>query len=195
MRGEDEDPHWSGLGDRNTPTCVGKTRTRPIWRCVREKHPHVRGEDVIPAGRVSRDMETPPRAWGRRYNERPRARLGRNTPTCVGKTRENLLREVPTRKHPHVRGEDKYQACQVPHETETPPRAWGRRKSTCTDMQMYGNTPTCVGKTKRFPMPPQRGRKHPHVRGEDWFKLTLQDEEAETPPRAWGRQAGASLTK
>ena len=70
----------------NTPTCVGKTSQR-LWHCtVLWKHPHVRGEDVLPAPRPRQSAETPPRAWGRLpVLLLPRCAIG-NTPTCVGKT-------------------------------------------------------------------------------------------------------------
>ena len=72
---------------RNTPTCVGKTSLKNCTFRMLKKHPHVRGEDLqmlyiaYPAG------ETPPRAWGRHSAENCQYRGGRNTPTCVGKTR------------------------------------------------------------------------------------------------------------
>ena len=58
---------FAGLNTaRNTPTCVGKT---PRYVCVavlREKHPHVRGEDARLAPSQPSRLETPPRARGRR---------------------------------------------------------------------------------------------------------------------------------
>ena len=74
----------------NTPTCVGKTDSSQTLRPLRQKHPHMRGEDPPQNSKLGWTAETPPHAWGRRYNERPRARLGRNTPTCVGKTQTKM---------------------------------------------------------------------------------------------------------
>ncbi len=51
-----------------------------------------------------------------------------------------------------------------------------------------GNTPTCVGKTIRFTGCIQRGKKHPHVRGEDPRPTVTGPISVETPPRAWGRR-------
>ena len=50
---------------RNTPTCVGKTSLPTVSHANGEKHPHVRGEDVICPFSISPRAETPPRAWGR----------------------------------------------------------------------------------------------------------------------------------
>ena len=74
------------LPNRNTPTCVGKTRKGLRWPPMRQKHPHVRGEDGIGGFSRHAGTETPPRAWGRRTVIIPNLREARNTPTCVGKT-------------------------------------------------------------------------------------------------------------
>ena len=130
----------------NTPTCVGKTEGTGRIDAGREKHPHVRGEDLHIAGHVHADWETPPRAWGRQFplhdNERPE----RNTPTCVGKTFGNMYTWNPIKKHPHVRGEDPCTARVFNAGLETPPRAWGRPcrfiddtrcKERCLDSSFY----------------------------------------------------------
>ena len=114
---------------RNTPTCVGKTLLsyeKVFWR---QKHPHVRGEDTLTNADLRSDLETPPRAWGRRKRLRPFAKERGNTPTCVGKTLKAYQLHGVDRKHPHVRGEDRLLGEQSFFE--------------------LGNTPTCVGKTLR----------------------------------------------
>ena len=70
----------------NTPTCVGKTEVEKGSTPSRQKHPHVRGEDLAPINTSLSSLETPPRAWGRLPNVDKSALLARNTPTCVGKT-------------------------------------------------------------------------------------------------------------
>ena len=70
----------------NTPTCVGKTCAREVQNSIREKHPHVRGEDSSLWLSCSVSAETPPRAWGRQYVCTKEGKENRNTPTCVGKT-------------------------------------------------------------------------------------------------------------
>ena len=51
-----------------------------------EKHPHVRGEDIMKSCALYSLEETPPRAWGRPAKNRIYYTTHRNTPTCVGKT-------------------------------------------------------------------------------------------------------------
>ena len=132
---------------RNTPTCVGKTLDADRAQAFREKHPHVRGEDLVGYLRTLSLQETPPRAWGRLlYPLKGLGRL-RNTPTCVGKTIMRL--------------------CARHSAKETPPRAWGRHQHNRKGNHSRRNTPTCVGKTSKGLGMDWRGKKHPHVRGED----------------------------
>ena len=55
----------ASFGARNTPTHVGKTRLCSHSQGVNEKHPHSRGEDVVPSRSCSTGWETPPLTWGR----------------------------------------------------------------------------------------------------------------------------------
>ena len=71
---------------------------------------------------------------------------------------------------------------------ETPPRAWGRPIRHKSTFAKIGNTPTCVGKTRRMDDLHPGKQKHPHVRGEDSSKTMRTRLPLETPPRAWGRR-------
>ena len=53
-------------GKRNTPTGVGKTARSASYVATQRKHPHGRGEDQTHSTRAFCELETPPRAWGRR---------------------------------------------------------------------------------------------------------------------------------
>ena len=91
---------------RNTPTSVGKTTSRVRSRRSSRKHPHERGEDILPCGHRVAHVETPPRAWGRPIFRGKTGHAKRNTPTSVGKTSASALPMMPREKHPHERGED-----------------------------------------------------------------------------------------
>ena len=54
-------------------------------------------------------------------------------------------------------------------------------------LSVMGNTPTSVGKTYEDKPTEYEQEKHPHERGEDLEYKAFQDENEETPPRAWGR--------
>ncbi len=128
-------PAWGRLssdnirarGCGNTPTCVGKTKSPRRQAKPSEKHPHLRGEDlIIPAFLLLR-IETPPPAWGRRLMGRPWYMASGNTPTCVGKTANRNRLSFFCKKHPHLRGED-FSNCKLQSNgKETPPPAWGRQ--------------------------------------------------------------------
>ena len=119
------------LGNGNTPTCVGKTSQGYEVGTWRQKHPHMRGED-IPRQKASTFFgETPPHAWGR-PGRNPKHAIGvGNTPPCVGKTSLIAMRRKGM--------------------AETPPHAWGRLRQSGGDTRKSRNTPTCVGKTGLLP--------------------------------------------
>ena len=146
---------------------MGKTNNKLLLRSPPEKHPHVRGEDSSLAFTECKNLETPPRAWGRPLPTLDQGKQKGNTPTCVGKTATGETPSASNRKHPHVRGEDSTKISCCFSVRETPPRAWGRRGGAINQNVNVRNTPTCVGKT--FLPGEHFGvfRKHPHVRGED----------------------------
>ena len=131
------------------------------------KHPHERGEDGTVAGTSLSSIETPPRAWGRLPASLRRNALYGNTPTSVGKTIGDADNATRATKHPHERGEDSAVTDAQGVATETPPRAWGRLTFQGPRVGFIGNTPTSVGKTRRFHSRKNICRKHPHERGED----------------------------
>ena len=71
-----------------------------------KKHPHGRGEDLLPVLRWLAMKETPPRAWGRLQDTIETSVGVGNTPTGVGKTLLTGVAMRLTQKHPHGRGED-----------------------------------------------------------------------------------------
>ena len=195
---------------RNTPTCVGKTRSKPVERFFGtetpprawgrlnlsmgsrqprlRKHPHVRGEDGVVKYRTGAQVETPPRAWGRPYLKSMLGSGDRNTPTCVGKTHRPTSVLTLSKKHPHVRGEDLPDDIALAIQGRNTPTCVGKTLFHTFGLRYYvRNTPTCVGKIGQSAyrlLPP---RKHPHVRGEDSPQPPGESGLEETPPRAWGR--------
>lgn len=89
-----------------TPTCVGKTASRSVRVTRCSDHPHVRGEDPLPAPTPRTRRGSPPRAWGRLTHGEVEDLSDRITPTCVGKTARQRRAGAPGPDHPHVRGED-----------------------------------------------------------------------------------------
>ena len=175
------------IGPSPTPTGVGKTLPAAAGHEKSEKHPHGRGEDNVPAGKLAAKLETPPRAWGRLGSfDKLLNKMG-NTPTGVGKTGEGREGEEEEWKHPHGRGEDRTQDARLQQPEETPPRAWGRHREMTFYQNDRRNTPTGVGKTELTTTYSLQIRKHPHGRGEDLSHAASVCHVVETPPRAWGR--------
>ena len=110
----------------NTPTGVGKTAPSPFARRLSGKHPHGRGEDSSTIGKRPLGPETPPRAWGRQHLRHSLDAFPGNTPTGVGKTKDQRANQSVFEKHPHGRGEDAPSSGSLRRGSETPPRAWGR---------------------------------------------------------------------
>ena len=171
----------------NTPTCVGKTFPSCSSQTASWKHPHVCGEDFQGDRFALRDLETPPRVWGRPRPSPARMAGHRNTPTCVGKTWLVMAFRAVSRKHPHVCGEDQVAAIKNPSAGETPPRVWERPSPSHLPYPQQRNTPTCVGKTNEAAEKPDNNKKHPHVCGEDFAHDWAGKHYSETPPRVWGR--------
>ena len=69
---------------RDTPTCVGISRTRGYAGSRPPGHPHVRGDQSSPTSGAPPQTGTPPRAWGSGAPAVPRDGGERDTPTCVG---------------------------------------------------------------------------------------------------------------
>ena len=90
----------------NTPTGVGKTPPFGLPYISGQKHPHGRGEDILAQSLSPAEVETPPRAWGRRVPRRYLSNHSGNTPTGVGKTPAPRRTVCIFWKHPHGRGED-----------------------------------------------------------------------------------------
>src|SRR3990172_6697129 len=93
-------------GIRNTPTCVGTTRSKAGDHQTGTEHPHVRGDNSIVEATIDQGEGTPPRAWGQPVGVWCHLVDVRNTPTCVGTTLAGVRAGGETQEHPHVRGDN-----------------------------------------------------------------------------------------
>ena len=144
--GRPHGPAGSPAG-RLTPTCVGRTAPRTGPPRPRATHPHVRGEDLDGPDDKGHVWDSPPRAWGGRDPVPARRRLGRLTPTCVGRTRPLSTGATTGATHPHVRGEDCATSARGVSAGDSPPRAWGGLRRVRSSGLGCRLTPTCVGRT------------------------------------------------
>ncbi len=153
---------------RFTPTCVGTTWRESGPQISLPVHPHVRGDDLLPAFLATLPVGSPPRAWGRHTTGADGAACRRFTPTCVGTTRVRRIRSPSATVHPHVRGDDRALEPPGSRVAGSPPRAWGRLHA------LERGTPAVTV--------------HPHVRGDDGVDEVLARVLRGSPPRAWGRR-------
>ena len=125
-RGRHKHSRRLGFRLRNTPAYAGKTYALSRLNLGGEKHPRLRGEDVIESPEVTEKKETPPLTRGRRSARRAKASRDGNTPAYAGKTRQH--RPLPSNrwKHPRLRGEDDLFATRCAISIETPPLTRGR---------------------------------------------------------------------
>ena len=91
---------------RFTPTRVGKTLAVRCHHVMAAVHPHACGEDRQVLLRLSVDVGSPPRVWGRLRVSVTTVREDRFTPTRVGKTCVPRSWSVRNTVHPHACGED-----------------------------------------------------------------------------------------
>ena len=175
------------LRHRFTPTCVGTTMPSSSWLAMGSVHPHVRGDDALAHGDEERATGSPPRAWGRPSSAPPDAGRSRFTPTCVGTTATGGGGTAKGPVHPHVRGDDERFDGGGLAGRGSPPRAWGRLRLRRAARGAGRFTPTCVGTTSPIGSSVILSPVHPHVRGDDRYRVHGRPGDVGSPPRAWGR--------
>ena len=146
-RGRRDDHRRPLLRPGNTPACAGKTGIDSGRIDIYQKHPRLRGEDVVWEFWTTGLMETPPLARGRRHAKPRQPHPSRNTPACAGKTSVKVQPTGTKRKHPRLRGEDEDLSKPPVRRTETPPLARGRPVFVVEIDPTVGNTPACAVKT------------------------------------------------
>ena len=178
-------------GGRFTPTCVGKTGREAFTLSEKAVHPHMRGENGAGGKYRVIGVGSPPHAWGKRAGRRSGRISGRFTPTCVGKTTPRARRSSSATVHPHMRGENFYEASSTTLLFGSPPHAWGKLAKPSGYACPFRFTPTCVGKTPRPPGLPGNPAVHPHMRGENVSKGHVALLDGGSPPHAWGKLMSA----
>ena len=91
--------------------------------------------------------------------------------------------------HPHVRGDDGLPWVRSRPSFGPPPRAWGRHGAGRRAERRQRSTPTCVGMTT-CPAPSATAQAvHPHLRGDDAYRVWSFAGGFGPSPRAWGRRS------
>ncbi len=132
---------------RFTPTPVGKTFSNRLPCDLSAVHPHACGENRPHRPTTARSRGSPPRLWGKRSGRSSSGSSRRFTPTPVGKTYQAHLKHLPIQVHPHACGENMFHLSFRYSARGSPPRLWGKRHLTKSDLRGIRFTPTPVGKT------------------------------------------------
>ena len=170
------------------PLTRGRRCATPSRPPSGRKHPRLRGED----SRLNRldhpEAETPPLTRGRPDSSGRETETKGNTPAYAGKTAVPRRCRTRRRKHPRLRGEDSGLTRTNIRSEETPPLTRGRRDESRVDDRVPGNTPAYAGKTPSHVVTLPAHKKHPRLRGEDFWRRNLWVQIPETPPLTRGRR-------
>ena len=147
-RGRPAGPARPGPDRGTTPAGAGTTTLRPARRTTTGDHPRGRGDDPLRVGRRAGGEGPPPRARGRRMQDRNGDRRSGTTPAGAGTTRRRAGRERGAGDHPRGRGDDGFTAREKQVTAGPPPRARGRQPHPVAARTSVGTTPAGAGTTR-----------------------------------------------
>ncbi len=185
-RGEQSQRTDATLEARITPACAGRTTARSRGARWPWDHPRVRGENALHDDDQERPVGSPPRARGEHPTGDRITQHRGITPACAGRTITPGSSSSRARDHPRVRGENLNRLSPECTVYGSPPRARGERQLERDQLQGFGITPACAGRTT----PLRRFRDslpdHPRVRGENSDRIGHRERRFGSPPRARG---------
>ena len=147
MRGKLGNPWKVSELKRITPACAGKTGKKKRGLCPAKDHPRVCGENTKSAYAKTVIGGSPPRVRGKQNADGKRARGGRITPACAGKTSPPRARPSGGQDHPRVCGENTNTRKTQMSAKGSPPRVRGKQCPKNGTALLVGITPACAGKT------------------------------------------------
>ena len=110
--------------ERNISTYVEKTLPHLLQHADKQKHLHIRGENIQGILRKSPHVETSPHTWRKLYKALSQTEIRGNISTCVEKTYVHRTYTQSSRKHLHMRGENPEFVSDNRVIVETSPHAW-----------------------------------------------------------------------
>ncbi len=154
---------------RYTPTCVGKTRSARNFLVHVEVHPHMRGENWQSANILTAGLGTPPHAWGKLPDRRPRNQLHKVHPHMRGENdHSQRISRWRWMVHPHMRGENPISAIVIVTKVRYTPTCVGKTHVIDTSpIASLGTPPHAWGKRSGGRPVGHGQRVHPHMRGEN----------------------------
>ena len=134
-----------------TPACAGKTNCFDSSAVQLGDHPRVCGKNWSRVCIRYRRRGSPPRVREKLVSGNKRLECYRITPACAGKTNRTPSHLRAVEDHPRVCGKNQTFRRFVDLDSGSPPRVREKRKVWGLEMQFFGITPACAGKTWLLP--------------------------------------------
>ena len=168
-------PHTWGTPERGVfrdhaprfiPTCVGNSAQPGRLLRVRTVHPHMRGELMSYGAGLEHIGGSSPHAWGTPIKAILHNHHFRFIPTCVGNSRDCIIRHYSVSVHPHMRGELRaIRPARISTSGSSPP-VWGTLQDLQPSQWQNRSIPTCAGNSTHQADMQRLMTVHPHMRGE-----------------------------
>ena len=185
-RGEGGFDKLSGIPDRITPACAGRSARCTATVGAREDHPRVCGEKSRTTNPPSKSRGSPPRVRGEASSPGFARAPCRITPACAGRRIHKKGGEVNATDHPRVCGEKTRCPSSSASDMGSPPRVRGEERQKKQPVQPSGITPACAGRSLRLSWSTRALWDHPRVCGEKLTTSSGRRPLIGSPPRVRG---------
>ena len=170
----------------NIPAYAGRTCFVRRSRRAFEKHPRIRGENLLLGDPEFGDLETSPHTRGELVWRIPTEDAHGNIPAYAGRTGCPKNPARLRQKHPRIRGENTPQHLAGGRITETSPHTRGEHRRSVFMRARQGNIPAYAGRTDAKAEKTAQLEKHPRIRGENSGAATRFGLYSETSPHTRG---------
>ena len=170
----------------NIPAYAGRTCFVRRSRRAFEKHPRIRGENLLLGDPEFGDLETSPHTRGELVWRIPTEDAHGNIPAYAGRTGCPKNPARLRQKHPRIRGENTPQHLAGGRITETSPHTRGEHRRSVFMRARQGNIPAYAGRTDAKAEKTAQLEKHPRIRGENVEALFGSASILETSPHTRG---------
>ena len=172
----------------NIPAYAGRTQERSLNAPYRQKHPRIRGENLLLGDPEFGDLETSPHTRGELVWRIPTEDAHGNIPAYAGRTGCPKNPARLRQKHPRIRGENTPQHLAGGRITETSPHTRGEHRRSVFMRARQGNIPAYAGRTDAKAEKTAQLEKHPRIRGENEGFRNIRGKIKETSPHTRGER-------
>ena len=170
----------------NIPAYAGRTCFVRRSRRAFEKHPRIRGENLLLGDPEFGDLETSPHTRGELVWRIPTEDAHGNIPAYAGRTGCPKNPARLRQKHPRIRGENVEALFGSASILETSPHTRGEPGNVLIPLKIAGNIPAYAGRTIGVKDSEVSYQKHPRIRGENEGFRNIRGKIKETSPHTRG---------